>query len=313
MEKINLGSSPLEASRIGYGCWRLATTGDTKTDLLTARNAVIAAFEAGITFFDLADIYCNGRSESAFGQLLHEHPAVRKKMIIATKCGIRLPGDPEGTPYRYDSTADHIIRSCESSLRRLGVERIDVYQLHRPDWLMEVDEVARAFQKLEKQGKVRDFGVSNFSPSQVEMLGKVLQKEAELPIIVHQMEISLLQLSAFSDGTIDQCMMQNIRPLAWSPLGGGFLVDGPVEVLPAQSKYNPTMIVAELDAIAAARGSTRLTIALAWLLKHPAKIIPLIGTTKPERIKAAIKATEIDLTREEWYRLLAAAKGGSLP
>ncbi|HYR57358.1 MAG TPA: aldo/keto reductase, partial [Chthoniobacteraceae bacterium] len=125
MEQVPLGSSPLESSRIAYGCWRIATSGDTKTDLLTARNAVVTALEAGITFFDLADIYCNGRAESAFGQFMHEHPELRKKILIGTKCGIRFADDATGAPYRYDSTADHVIRSCEGSLRRLGVERID--------------------------------------------------------------------------------------------------------------------------------------------------------------------------------------------
>jgi predicted oxidoreductase len=315
MEKLKLGSSPLESSRIAYGCWRLADSGDIKTDLLTTRNAVLAAFEAGITFFDFADIYCHGRAESAFGQLLHETPSLRKKITIATKCGIRFANDPEGAPYRYDSTAEHIMRSCEGSLRRLGVDRIDVYMIHRPDWLMEIDEVVKACQKLEKQGKVRDFGVSNFTPSQVELLGKSMQKTAELPIIVQQVEMSLLKLDAFTDGTLDQCRMLNITPLAWSPLGGGFLADGASKVLPSQASYDgpAAAIVAELDAIAAARGSTRAAIALAWLLKHPAGIVPIIGSARPERIKAAAAAAEIDLTREEYYRLLTAAKGGALP
>lgn len=313
MEQVPLGSSPLTSSRIAYGCWRVATSGDTKTDLLTARNAVAAAFEAGITFFDLADIYCNGRAESAFGQFMHEHPELRKKITIGTKCGIRLADENTATPYRYDSTGEHIIRSCEGSLRRLGVDRIDVYQLHRPDWLMEIDEVVEAFQKLEKQGKVRDFGVSNFLPGQLENLGKAMQKDAELPIVVHQFECSLLQLSAFTDGTLDQCVNLNVRPLAWSPLGGGHLADGPVQVLPSQSGYQAAAVVAALDEIAATHNSTRSAIALAWLLRHPAKIIPIIGTTNPERIKAAAAAAEIKLSREDWYRLLAAAKGGSLP
>jgi predicted oxidoreductase len=313
MEQVPLGSSPLTSSRIAYGCWRIATSGDTKTDLLTARNAVVAALEAGITFFDLADIYCNGRAESAFGQFMHEHPELRKKILIGTKCGIRFADESTGAPYRYDATAEHIIRSCEGSLRRLGVDRIDVYQLHRPDWLMEIDEVVKAFQKLEKQGKVRDFGVSNFLPGQIEILGKAMLKDAELPIIVHQFECSLLHLEPFTDGTLDQCVSLNISPLAWSPLGGGHLADGPVDVLASQAGYNAAPVVAVLDEIAAARGSTRSAIALAWLLRHPAKIIPIIGTSNPDRIKAAAAAAEIELSREDWYRLLAAAKGGALP
>lgn len=310
MDQIPLGSSPITSSRLSYGCWRIATTGDTKTDLLTARNAIVTAIEAGITLFDLADIYCHGRAESAFGQFMHEHPELRKKIRIATKCGIRFADESTGAPYRYDSSGDYIIRACEGSLRRLGVERIDVYQIHRPDWLMEIDEVVKAFQKLEKQGKVREFGVSNFLPAQIEMLGKAMQKDAELPIVVHQFECSLLHLEPFTDGTIDQCMALNITPLAWSPLGGGFLADGPVHVLPSQSAYSPKAVIEVLDEIAAARGCSRSAVALAWLLRHPAKIVPIIGTTNPERIKAAAAAAEIELTREEWYRLLGAAKGG---
>ena len=191
---------------------------------------MLAAFEAGITLFDFADIYCHGRAESAFGQLLHEHPSLRKKVTIATKCGIRFADDPPSAPYRYDSTAEHIIRACEGSLKRLGVDRIDVYMIHRPDWLMEIDEVVKACQKLEKQGKVHDFGVSNFAPSQVEMLGKAMQKTADLPIIVQQIEMSLLKLDAFTDGTLDQCRMLNITPLAWSP-SAAVLADGVVKVL----------------------------------------------------------------------------------
>ncbi len=313
MDTAPLGSSPIHSTPLAYGCWRIATTGDTKTDLLTARNAIFAAREAGITFFDLADIYCAGRAESAFGQVLHEHRDLRKKIVIGTKCGIRLPDEATGAPYRYDSTAEYITHSCEQSLKRLGIDRIDVYQIHRPDWLMEVDEVVKALQKLEKQGKIRDVGVSNFLPSQLELLGKALQKTAEMPIIVNQIECSLLQLAPFENGTLDQCMSLNIRPLAWSPLGGGHLANGPVNVLPSQAGYQPQLVIEALDEIAAARHSTRSAIALAWLLRHPSKIIPIIGTTNPERIKEAATAVGMELTREEWYRLLAAAKGGSLP
>jgi predicted oxidoreductase len=137
-------------------------------------------------------------------------------------------------------------------------------------------------------------------------------KNAELPIVVHQMEISLAQLAAFTDGTLDQCQMNNITPLAWSPLGSGFLADGGKDPLPSQAGYETAAIIAELDEIAAAHSSTRTAIALAWLLRHPAKIVPIIGSTNPDRITAAAAAAKITLTREEWYRLLTAAKG-SLP
>ncbi len=313
MQKVPLGDSKLQSSRLAYGCWRLARTGNIQEDLKTARAAVLAAFDAGYTLFDHADIYCHGRAESAFGEVLRENSSLRKKILIATKCGIRPADEPPGTPQRYDFSAEHIIRSCEQSLKRLHTDRIDLYQLHRPDWLMDVDEVAIAFTSLHKSGKVREFGVSNFRPSQVSLLHRAVQQKIEKNLIVNQVEISLAQLAAFEDGTLDQCQALNMTPLAWSPLGGGLLGDGASELLPGQKGYQPAPIVAALDELATARGTTRTAIALAWLLKHPTKIIPIIGTTNPERIRAAATAAEIELTREEWYRLLLAARGEPLP
>jgi predicted oxidoreductase len=313
MQKVPLGDSKLQSSRLAYGCWRLARTGNIQEDLKTARAAILAAVEAGYTLFDHADIYCHGRAESAFGEVLRENPNLRKKILIATKCGIRFADEPPGTPHRYDFTAEHIIRSCEQSLKRLHTERIDLYQLHRPDWLMDVDEVAIAFSSLHKSGKVREFGVSNFRPSQVSLLQRVIQQKLEKNLAVNQVEISLAQLAAFEDGTLDQCQALNMTPLAWSPLGGGLLGDGASELLPGQKSYKPAKIVAAVDELATARGTTRTAIALAWLLKHPTKMIPIIGSTNPERIRAAAKAAEIELTREEWYRLLVVARGEPLP
>jgi len=313
MQKVPLGESKLQSSRLAYGCWRLATTGNIQEDLKTARAAILAAIEAGYTLFDHADIYCKGRAESAFGEVLRENPGLRKKILIATKCGIRMADDPPGAPARYDFTAEHIIRSCEQSLKRLHTERIDLYQLHRPDWLMEVDEIAIAFTSLHKQGKVREFGVSNFRPGQVSLLQRALQQKMEKSLVTNQVEISLTQLAAFEDGTLDQCQALNITPLAWSPLGGGLLGDGAKDLLPGQKGYKPEPIIAALDVVAADRGTTRVAIALAWLLKHPTRMIPIVGSIKPDRIKAAATAAEIELTREEWYRLLIAARGEPMP
>ena len=164
MKNLPLGQGALRSSRLAYGCWRIAPSGDPATDLATARRAVQAAVEAGYTLFDHADIYCDGRAETVFGALLRESPGLRERIVIATKCGIRFADRPPGAPYRYDFSAEYITQQCEQSLRRLGVECIDVYQLHRPDWLMDAEEVAGAFAKLERAGKVREFGVSNFSP-----------------------------------------------------------------------------------------------------------------------------------------------------
>lgn len=274
-----------------------------------ARRAVLAAVEAGYTLFDHADIYCDGRAETAFGAVLRETRSLRERMVIATKCGIRFPGEPTGAPYRYDLSGEYIVRSCEQSLRRLGVETIDLFQLHRPDWLMEAEEVARAFEALQRAGKVREFGVSNFRPAQLTLL----QQACRAPLVVNQFEISLLQLGALSDGTLEQCQLAKITPLAWSPLGGGLLADGPVDILDAQRAYRPAAVVTALDELALERGVTRSVLALAWLLRHPAGIVPIIGSTDPGRIRAAVAATEIEFSREEWYRLLTIARGEPLP
>jgi len=313
MQKTPLGESKLSSSRLAYGCWRLAPASDVQTNLETARAAVLAAVEAGFTLFDHADVYCHTRAESAFGEVLRENPKLRKKLLVATKCGIRQAEEPPGAPHRYDFSAEHIIRSCENSLRRLHVEEIDLFQLHRPDWLMDADEVAIAFTSLHKSGKVREFGVSNFSPSQVTMLQRTLTKKLEQPLVANQVEISLANLTAFADGTLDQCQTLNLTPLAWSPLAGGLLGDGGKNLLPGQQGYRVEGIVAALDKMAAERGVTRTALALAWLLKHPARIIPIIGTTNPDRIRAAAAADQIELSREDWYRLLHAARGEPLP
>ncbi len=309
MQQIPLGQSPLLTSRIAYGCWRIANSGDEGIDNMTARQAITTAVECGYTLFDLADIYCNGRSETAFGHVLRQVTGLRERIVVATKCGIRFRDVPQGAPFRYDFSAEHIIASCEQSLRRLGIETIDLFQLHRPDWLMNAEEVAGAFEELQSAGKVRAFGVSNFTPSQFTLL----QQACAGPLVVNQVEISLLQLSPFTDGTLDQCQAQGVTPLAWSPLGGGLLGEGAAHLLPSQQNYRPDAVVAELDRISLNRGITRTAAALGWLLRHPSKIVPIVGSTQPERIRTAAAAASVDLTREEWYSLLQASRGEPLP
>ena len=192
MQTISLGVSSLLSSRLAYGCWRLAGTwepSEVKPEgEERGRKAVIAAFEAGYTLFDNADIYCRGHAERIFGDALRQVSGMREKIIIATKCGIRFSGDPEpGAPHRYDFSEEHIVRSCEESLKRMRIEVIDLYQLHRPDYLADPQEVAEAFTNLKQAGKVRYFGVSNFRPTLV----TALQVACPMPLIVHQVEISL--------------------------------------------------------------------------------------------------------------------------
>lgn len=314
MKTAPLGKSSLVSSRLAFGCWRVAGTWDptavTADAMDRGRQAVIAAYDTGYTLFDHADIYCEGVAERIFGQVLKKVPGMRERIVIATKCAIRKSGEPNAkAPFRYDFSAEHIIHSCEQSLRRLGIEVIDLYQLHRPDYLMDPAEVAGAFARLKSEGKVREFGVSNFRPSQL----AALQKACPMPLIVNQVEISLANRTCFEDGTLDQCLTEKITPLAWSPLAGGLLADGARALLPWQEAYRIKPIVAELDVIAKERGATRTIIALAWLLKHPAKIIPIIGSSQPANIKDAARADSLDLTREEWYRLLEAARGERVP
>ena len=304
MKPIPLGKSSLRASRLAYGCWRIGEPG------VDGPAAVRAALDAGFTLFDHADIYCDGRGESIFGEVLRGSSSLRAHVVIASKCGIRKSGEPRAdAPFRYDFSASHIVSSCNHSLRRLGVTTIDLYQLHRPDWLMDPAEVARAFDELKRAGKVREFGVSNFRPSQLD----ALQAACPMPLIVNQVELSLAQLAPFLDGTLDQCLADKITPLAWSPLAGGLLGDGAKSLLPSQQSYKVQKIVETLDALAKAHNASRTALALAWLLKHPAHIIPIIGSTNPASIREAVKSVNVELSREEWYRPLEAARGERLP
>ena len=314
MQTVQLGRSSLTASRLAYGCWRIAGSSEAAKVGPEAgalgRKAVIGAFECGYTLFDLADIYCEGVCESIFGRALKEVPGMRKRVLIATKCGIRKKGDPDPeSPYRYDFSAEHIVRSCEQSLKRLGVEAIDLYQLHRPDFLGDPAVVGEAFSQLKKTGKAREFGVSNFRPSQV----AAFQTACPMPLIANQVELSLARLDCFHDGTLDQCLSDTITLMAWSPLAGGRLADnGPID-LQTPDHAHRIHVREMLELVARDRGVTRSVAALAWLLKHPASIVPIIGTTDLERIRDAINATEIELTRDEWYRLMEAAHEQRLP
>ncbi len=310
MRTLPLGNSSLVTSRLAYGCWRIAGK-ETDTDGASrGRRAVIAAYEAGYTLFDHADIYGQGRAETIFGDVLKEVSGMRDRVLLATKCGVRPGGDPvAGTPYRYDFSREHVVRSCEGSLKRLGVEQINLYQLHRPDYLMCPEEVADAFCALEQAGKVREFGVSNFRPSQV----AALQKACPMRLVVHQVEISLANQTCLDDGTLDQCLMEQMTPLAWSPLAGGLLGNGAHRLLPLQEAYRPEAAVSALDRIAQPRNLSRACVALAWLLKHPSRIVPMIGSTEPARIREATIADALDLSREEWYGLLEAGRGERLP
>lgn len=314
MKKQPLGTSKLISTRLSFGNMRCVGTW-TPSEAIADRRATgvkahISAYETGYTLFDTADIYCRGVCEQVLGQTLREVPGMRKDILIATKCGIRFPADPKpDSPHRYDFSTEHILWSCDSSLKNIGIETIDLYMLHRPDLLMNPPEIAEAFTKLKSQGKVREFGVSNFSPSFV----SALQAHCPFPLIVNQVEIHLGRLDPFIDGTLDQCIEKNITPLSWSPLAGGWLGSGRELKPDDPHKENKQKLLDALDKTAIDHGVSRTVIALAWLLKHPSKIIPIVGSSNPKNIQEAAKADDIDLTREQWYRILLAARGKPLP
>ncbi len=314
MKQIPLGQSSLKSSRLAYGCMRISGTWNpneiTPEKIKRGKQAVLAAYEAGYTLFDHADIYGRGECERIFGEVLKENPRIRRDILIATKCGIRQTGDPSpDSPSRYDFSKKHILSSCEQSLKRLGIETIDLYQLHRPDELGDPQEIAEAFQKLFDQGKVRFFGVSNFLPSR----WRSLQAQLPFRLAVNQVQISLACLDCFTDGTLDLCIEQKITPLAWTPLAKGLVASGGVAQPAHPQREGLQKLLDLLDAVALQKEVSRTVISLAWLMQHPSQIIPIIGTTDPQRIKEAAQADQIELSREEWYKIWVAARMKPLP
>ncbi len=319
MQTYQLGTSDLNVSRIGYGAMSIGGAWDDTplTDSLrkSALQVLQTALEAGINFFDHADIYCNGKSEEAFAELWNDAPHLRQQIYLQTKCGIRF-----GPPHRFDFSYEHIIASVEGSLRRLRTDYIDVLLLHRPDPLVEPEEVARAFDELKSAGKVRWFGVSNHTAPQMELLRKYLNQ----PIVVNQVEFNLIHTHVLdegilfnqnnsrltrNEGVIEYCRLHNITLQAWAPLATGRLTGKPQPNDGAHIQKT-TDLVAQMAAEKSVRPEAIL---IAWILRHPARIQPLPGTTNPERILAACEAEHFSLTREEWYALFSAGRGEAMP
>lgn len=314
MKSQLLGRSDIEVSRLAYGCMRISGSWDrTKVDAEVIRKGIAtieAAVEAGYTFFDHADIYGDTACESIFGEALAKHPGWRDQLVIATKCGILFEDEPvAGVPHRWDFSYGHIVDSVEGSLQRLKIDTIDLLMLHRPDFLADPREIAAAFTKLRDEGKVRAFGVSNFRPSLFSMVQAVL----DFPLLVNQVEVHPLHLDYFSDGTLDQCIEKKVTPMAWSPVAQGRVASGAIADPSAANYEHLTELLGALDKAAADYGVDRSAIVLAWLLRHPSAMIPVVGSVKPENIKNAVRATEIEMDRETWYRILRAARGKKLP
>jgi predicted oxidoreductase len=324
MKTYRLAHTDLEVSRIAYGCMALGGSWDgapySDDEVKHAIRLITAAVEAGINFFDHADIYARGKSERIFGEVLRAVPGLRKRIVIQSKCGIRFADTPEaGTPGRYDFSSEHIRASVDASLTRLGIEQLDILLLHRPDPLMEPTEVAEAFSALHRAGKVRYFGVSNFSASQIALL----QRSVDQTLVVNQLEISLLHHHLISEGigvnqtgydyaattgTLDYCRLHDIRVQAWTPVARGKIINPP-----ADAPENVKAVAAKIQALAAQLGTTREAIALAWLLRHPAGIQPVVGTAKVDRLLDSCNSDTIELSRESWYGLLEAARGLPVP
>jgi predicted oxidoreductase len=311
-----LGPTDLQVSRLCYGAMRISGTWEKKItpeQIEQGIGRLEAAVAAGYTFIDHADIYGRTHCEAIHGLALKRHPEWREQLVVATKCGIRREDEPQaGAPHRYDFDTAYIRQSAEQSLQRLNLDRIDLYQLHRPDWLADPAAIAEALTALHTAGKVRYFGVSNFRPSLV----AAVQSALPFPLVSNQVEIHFLRLATFEDGTLDQCLEKKMTPLAWSPLAGGRLASALDEKAAAPKNADDAAAAERLRPIlrevAEAYGVSPLAILLAWQMRHPSRIIPIVGTTRPEAMREAALADTITLDRESWYRILLAARGEKL-
>ena len=285
----------LEVGPIGFGCWRF-----TNENLVESRAVLETALDLGMNLIDTADVYGFdwggqgwGENENILGKLLAESPSLRGRMVLATKGGIR-------PPLPYNSGEEYLTDAVHSSLKRLSVEFVDLYMIHRPDMYTHPEELAGTLTALREAGKVKEFGVSNYAPSQTD----ALQKYLDFPLVTDQMEFSLTHLDPMRDGVLDRCMRENVTPLPWSPLAGGSLATG--EGLNAE-------LLAKLDELAERENVGRATLALAWVLAHPSKPVPLLGTQNPNRLESQALATKVNLDREDVYALFQASDGNPLP
>jgi predicted oxidoreductase len=305
MRTIKLGASALEVPVIAIGCMRI-----NRLDKTEAERFIRTALEEGANFFDHADIYGEGACEELFADAIGMNDDLRETIILQSKCGIRKG--------MYDFSKQHILQSVDGILKRLKTDYLDVLLLHRPDALMEPEEVAEAFDLLESSGKVRYFGVSNHNPMQIQLL----KKSVKQPIVANQLQLSIAHATMISSGinvnmendaavnrdgsVLDFCRLHDITIQPWSPLQYGFF-EG---VFLGSDKFPE--LNRKLDEIAGRYGVSSTTIAIAWLLRHPARMQPVIGTINIQRLKECCRASEIELTREEWYEIYRAA-GNRLP
>ncbi|WP_214829378.1 aldo/keto reductase [Exiguobacterium algae] len=294
MQRIAL-TEELSFSRVIHGMWRLAEWDMNPQERL---EFIEQCIELGITTFDHADIYGGYTCEGLFGEALKLKPSLRDQIEIVTKTGIKLTGDynPGQKLNYYDTSKEHILSQVERSLRELNIEQIDTLLIHRPDPLMNPDEVAEAFIALRESGKVREFGISNHVPS----TQNLLQSRLPFQLVTNQLELSPMQLKHFEDGSVDLCHEKRMPLMAWSPLAGGSLFK--------EEHYAP--LREKLEEIRTRHDASGIdAIVYAWLLKHPATILPIIGSGKIDRVRTGVDALNIELSREEWFEILKAARG----
>lgn len=281
-------------SPVAAGLWRLHDWNFSPAELA---HWIEHAISLGITTFDHADLYGGFRCEALFGQWLKANPGQREHIQLVSKCGIKPEDASRGWQVKhYDSSRAHILASVDTSLQNLGTDYLDLLLIHRPDPLMNPDEVADTFASLKASGKVRHFGVSNFSPSQFALLA------SRTPLLTNQLEASLLHTAPLFDGSFDQCLQAGIRPMVWSPLAGGRLL---------QAAARPALHTVLAD-IAGELAVQPATVALAWLLRHPARPLPIVGSRRLSALDEAAAACQLHLERQHWFALLEAAHGHSV-
>lgn len=296
MERVSL-SETLEFSRLVYGMWRIGD--DTDTSPAYVEEKIQICLDQGITTFDQADIYGGYTAEAVLGGALKANPSLRERMEIVTKCDIVAPAGryADKTVKYYDTSRAHIEKSVETSLADMGVETIDLLLIHRPDPLMDHHETGGALDDLVKSGKVKSVGVSNFRPWDWELLQSAMSTQ----LVTNQIEISLKEISPFTNGDLAFHQRLGTRLMAWSPLGGGALI------------AERGRLGAVLDEVAGDHGVDRSAVAIAFLLAHPAQLLPVLGTNNPDRIARISDALKVNLDRETWYRLYEAALGQEVP
>ncbi|ANI85287.1 aldo/keto reductase [Kosakonia oryzae] len=297
VQRIALAPQGPEFSRFVMGYWRLMEWNMSSRQLV---SFIEAHLDLGITTVDHADIYGGYQCEAAFGEALKLAPHLRERMEVVSKCGIATTAKAENVLGHYITDRDHIIKSAEQSLSNLAIDHLDLLLIHRPDPLMDADEVAEAFLHLHQSGKVRNFGVSNFTPAQFSLL----QSRLPFTLATNQVEISPVHQPLLLDGTLDQLQQLRIRPMAWSCLGGGRLFNDPA-FQPLRDEL--ANVARELNA------ETIEQVVYAWVMRLPSSPLPIIGSGKIERVKSALGALDLQMTRQQWFRIRKAALGYDVP